>query len=251
MPEGDTIWHTAAMLREALLGRQITEVRPHGLSRLSGATVTAVEPIGKHLVIRFDNRYALHSHMRMRGVWQVYKPGERWHRPDWRLKALLQTTDAVAVCFDAPTIELLRNVASVTGHLGPDILADDWDVAEVVKLARQLDDKPVAEVLLDQRVTAGIGNVYRCEALWQQHVNPWKLTRDITDEQLAVLYATARTSLQSNIATSTWRRSFPGYGRGAVHRRAGRPCPRCGARILSKGIGENPRTVYWCPRCQT
>lgn len=250
MPEGDTIWRTAAQLRDALVGKQLTDAKPLGLSRLKGAGVIAVEPTGKHLVIRFDNGYALHSHMRMRGIWHVYGPGEKWHRPEWRLKALLQTSDAVAVCFDAPVVELIRNVVPVIGHLGPDILADDWNVHEVVRRARQLDDRPIAEVLLDQRVTAGIGNVYRCEALWQQRTNPWKVVRDLTDEQLAALYTTAREAMRSNLKPSTWRRSFPGYGRGAVHGRARRPCPRCGALIRSKGIGENPRTVYWCPGCQ-
>jgi|SRR5581483_2382049 len=251
MPEGDTIWRTAAILREPLVGRVIKQARPDALHRLTGATVTAVEPTGKHLVIRFDNGYALHSHMRMRGIWHVYRPGERWHRPEFRMKALLETDDAMAVCFDAPVVELIRNVHERVGHLGPDILADDWSVTEVIKRARQLNQLPVGELLLDQRVTAGIGNVYRCEALWHERVSPWKKTEELGDEQLAKVFETARTAMRANVTTNTWRRSFPGYGRGAVHGRAGRPCPRCGAPIRAKGMGENPRTVYWCAVCQT
>ena len=250
MPEGDTIWRTAAMLREPLVGKQVKHARPDGLSRVIGATVTAVEATGKHLVIRFDNGYALHSHMRMRGIWHVYKPGERWHRPVFRLKALLETDDAVAVCFDAPIVELIRNVNERIGHLGPDILADDWSAADVIKRARQLNQMPVGELLLDQRVTAGIGNVYRCEALWQQRVNPFKKTEQLTDDELTGLFETARKAMRANLSASSWRRSFPGSGRGAVHGRAGRPCPRCGTLIRSKGMGENPRTVYWCAVCQ-
>src|SRR5579871_5944873 len=101
MPEGDTIWRTAVMLRQPLVGKRLKRVKPEGLGRLIDATVTAVEPAGKHLVIRFDNGYALHSHMRMRGIWHVYRPGEKWHRPAFRLKAMLETEDAIAVCFDA------------------------------------------------------------------------------------------------------------------------------------------------------
>ena len=250
MPEGDTIWRTAAMLGEALAGKEIKQARPEGLRRVVGATVTAVEPTGKHLVIRFDNGYALHSHMRMRGIWHVYRNGERWHRPEWRMKATLETDGAVAVCFDAPVVELMRNTAPVIGHLGPDILADQWNVTEVTRRARQLNQTPVGEVLLDQRVTSGIGNVYRCEALWRQRINPWKKTQELTDEELANLFATARDAMRANLASSTWRRSFPGYGRGAVHGRAGRPCPRCGTLIQRRGMGENVRTVYWCARCQ-
>jgi endonuclease-8 len=251
MPEGDTIWRTAAHLRDALTGKRIKQARPERLSRLTGATVTAVEPTGKHLAIRFDNGYALHSHMRMRGVWHVYKPGERWHRPAFRMEARLETEEAVAVCFDAPIVELVRNVNERVGHLGPDILKDGWDSDEVIKRARQLNQLPIGDLVLDQRVTAGIGNVYRCEALWQERLSPFRNVSELTDEQLKNLFETARSAMRANLTTNTHRRSFPGYGRGAVHGRAGRPCPRCGAPIQSKGMGENPRTVYWCARCQT
>jgi endonuclease-8 len=251
MPEGDTIWRTAAMLRDALAGKRITQARPESLRRLISATVMAVEPTGKHLVVRFDNGYALHSHMRMRGVWHVYKPGERWQRPAFRLKALLETDSAVAVCFDAPIVELIRNVNERVGHLGPDILAEDWQPGEVLRRARQLNDLAVAELLLDQRVTAGIGNVYRCEALWQQRISPFKKTQEMSDTQLTDLFEAARKAMRANLTTGTWRRSFPGHGPAAVHGRAGRPCPRCLTPIRSKGMGENPRTVYWCDRCQT
>jgi endonuclease-8 len=110
MPEGDTIHRAATMLGSALLGKRVIAARPEHLRRLVGTTVSAVEPVGKHLVIRFDNGLALHSHMRMRGVWHVYRPGERWRRPAWQLKAALETADSVAVCFSAPIVELVRDV---------------------------------------------------------------------------------------------------------------------------------------------
>ena len=232
------------MLREALAGKRVNAVRPDGLSRLVGTSVTAVEPIGKHLVIRFDNGYALHSHMRMRGVWQVYRPGEPWRRPDWQLKALLETDGAVAVCFAAPVVELVRSVAPRVGHLGPDILGDDWSAADVVKRARRLDRLTVGEVLLDQRVTAGIGNIYRCQALWERRINPWKLTETIADEDLAALFEAARAAMRASLGGD--RRRQPSR----VHGRGGRPCPRCGTVIRVRMMGENPRLVYWCPRCQ-
>jgi formamidopyrimidine-DNA glycosylase len=248
VPEGDTIWRTAEQLREALSGKQIKSARPDGLGRVVGTTVASVEPVGKHLVIRFDNGYALHSHMRMRGVWQVYRPGERWRRPEWQLKAMLETDQAVAVCFGAPVVELVRNVQPVLGHLGPDILGETWSVGDVIKRARSLEGVPVGELLLDQRVTAGIGNVYRCEALWQRRVNPWTRPADMSDEDLTGLFEAARTAMRSNLS-GTWR-NFPGYGKGAVHGRRGRPCPRCGTIIQMRGMGENRRMIYWCPRCQ-
>jgi endonuclease-8 len=249
MPEGDTIWRTAEMLRSAIAGKQVRDVRPEGLRRLIGARVIAVEPVGKHLVIRFDSGLALHSHMRMRGVWQVYRPGERWRRPEWQLRAMLATEDAIATCFAAPVVELVRNVAPVLGHLGPDILRDDWSVADVVGRARSLDQMPIGELLLDQRVTSGIGNVYRCEALWQRRVNPWTPTGELTDEVLGALFESARAAMRANLRVGV-RRTFPGYGRGGVHGRRGRPCPRCGTLVQARMLGENPRLAYWCPHCQ-
>ncbi len=249
MPEGDTIWRAAAMLRERLAGRRVVRARPDALNRLAGSTVSAVDSIGKHLVIRFDNGWALHSHMRMRGLWQVYRHGERWRRPEWQAKAVLETADAVAVCFSAPVMEIVRDARAPLRHLGPDILADGWDSAEVVKRARALDPAPIGEVMLDQRVTAGIGNVYRCEALWQRRINPWAPTADLGDQQLAALFETARTAMRANLRGGYTRR-FPGYGKGAVHGRRGRPCPRCGTPVRMKAMGEHPRFVYWCPSCQ-
>ena len=250
MPEGDTIWRAAAELRTALAGKRVKAARPSGLAMVVGATVSAVEPVGKHLVIRFDNGFSLHTHMRMRGAWRVYRPGESWRRPEWQLRALIETDDAVAACFGAPVVELVRNVESRLRHLGPDILADDWSIDEVLMRARQLDALPVGELLLDQRVTAGIGNVYRCEALWRERVNPFGKTGDVSDASLRALFATARAAMRANLTSDPRRRTFPGYGRGAVHGRSGRPCPRCGTPIRSRLAGENPRVVYWCPACQ-
>src|SRR5256885_6688375 len=138
MPEGDTIWRAAAMLRDALAGKQVKQARPDGLRRLTGATVTAVEPTGKHLVIRFDNGYALHSHMRMRGVWRVYPPGERGHPPQGQLKAMLQTADGVAVCFRAAAGEPARHAPGRIRHLRPDPLRAAWNADEGGARARQL-----------------------------------------------------------------------------------------------------------------
>lgn len=249
MPEGDTIFRTAERLRGALQGKRVVGAQPDKLRRLVGTTVSDVQPIGKHLMIRFDNGLALHTHMRMRGVWQVYAVGQRATRPAWQLKVLLETEDTVAACFAAPVVELVRDETSSVGHLGPDILGPDWDVQVVVRRARSLGDVALGEVLLDQRVTAGIGNVYRCEALWQRKVNPWRKSSSLTDEDMAALFVSARQAMLANLSGGH-RRRFPGYGQGAVHGRAGRPCPRCGTLIKARAQGEHARLAYWCPRCQ-
>ena len=249
MPEGDKIWRTAAALRSRLEGKRVLLARPDALKRLAGTTVTGVDPVGKHLVIRFDSGLSLHSHLRMRGAWHVYRPGERWRRPEWQLKALLETEDAVAICFSAPVVELVRDVGARLGHLGPDMLADDWAAPDVVARARSLGAVAVGELLLNQRVTAGIGNVYRCEALWQRRINPWTPTAALDDQQLAALFETARAAMRANLGGDIHRR-FPGYDRAAVHARGGRPCPRCGTPIRVRAQGEHARATYWCPRCQ-
>jgi len=249
MPEGDTIFRTAEKLRQALQGKRVVSARPDQLKRLAGASVSDVQPVGKHLMIRFDNGLTLHTHMRIRGVWQVYPRGQKPGRPDWQLKAILETDEMVAACFAAPLVELIRDESSHVGHLGPDILGDDWDVASVVQRARSFGPAAIGEVMLDQRVTAGIGNVYRCEALWQRKVNPWKPADQLTDEELASLFEVARLAMRANLGGNL-RRRFPGYGGGAVHARGGRPCPRCGTLIKVRALGEHARLAYWCPACQ-
>jgi len=211
--------------------------------------VTEVKPVGKHLLIRFDNGLAIHSHMRMRGAWHVYAHGERWRRPAWQAKAVLETEDKVAVCFSAPVIDLVRDENAKVGHLGPDILGDTWRAEEVVARGRARGPAPIGELLLDQRVTAGIGNVYRCEALWLARVNPWKSSATLSDQELAALYESVRSAMRSNLDGAR-DRMFPGYGRAAVHSRGGRPCRRCGTRINVRAQGELARMTFWCPSCQ-
>jgi formamidopyrimidine-DNA glycosylase len=249
MPEGDTIFRTAEALRAGLKGKKIRHVGPDRLKRLAGTTVTDVAPIGKHLMIRFDNGLALHTHMRMRGAWHVYSPGQRWMRPQWQVKVVLETDDAVAVCFSAPVVDLVRDEATKVGHLGPDILGTEWNPLKAVNRARSLGSTTIGEVLLDQRVAAGVGNVYRCEAMWAQKINPWRPVAELGDDALVGLFDTAREAMRSNLGQSPFRR-FPGYGRGAVLGRAGRPCPRCGKLVRVRAQGEHARLTYWCPNCQ-
>lgn len=249
MPEGDTIWRMAEMLNAGLGGRRVVRARPDNLKRFEGRVITEVKPVGKHLLIRFDNGLAIHSHMRMRGAWHLYRRSEPWRRPDWQVKAVIETQDAVAVCFSAPLIEVVRGQGTGLDHLGPDILGQDWSAPDVVRRARATGSIAVGELLLDQRVTAGIGNVYRCEALWQCHINPWTPTAELDDDQLSALFETAHRAMQANLRGGMERR-FPGYGRGAVHGRGGRACPRCGTKINVRAQGELARMTFWCPTCQ-
>ncbi|MHB8611946.1 MAG: Fpg/Nei family DNA glycosylase [Candidatus Dormibacteraceae bacterium] len=243
MPEGDTILRTANHLRLRLAGRRITKASPEKFQRLVGSAVTEVSANGKHLLIHFDNGLVLHSHMRMTGSWHVYEPGERWRKPAWQAKAVLENESAVTVLFSAPVVELRRGkeVNLELSHLGPDILAPELDLEEILNRARKSPRQPLGELLLDQRVAAGIGNIYKCESLWRLKLDPWIPAAELDDEALGGLYREARKLMQAAL-----QRRSPH----AVHGRARRSCPRCMARIDCRRQGDPPRFTYYCPRCQ-
>jgi endonuclease VIII len=265
VPEGDTIFRTATTLRRWLAGRVITSARTRvpGLpaARLVGATVTAVESQGKHLLVRFSNGDTLHTHMRMSGSWHVYLAGERWHLPEWQARLVLEVADRVAVCFNAPTIELLASRAErlhpgLVG-LGQDLLgSDQLDLTAAIRRARQrAEESPlIGEMLLDQHVVAGIGNIYRCESLFLCAIDPWAPVAAVADTELGCLFETAAELLRANATGTRGSPVARAFGAGPerpwVYRRAGRPCRRCGSVIQSRRLGHQARTVYWCPVCQ-
>jgi endonuclease-8 len=250
VPEGDTIWRSAATLREQLTGRSLKEVEPEALRVLRGRSLEAVEPVGKHLLMRFSGGWTLHSHMRMSGSWHLYRPGERWRRPRHHARAVLEFEEWTAVCFSAPVLHVVRDEAPAIGHLGPDILAEDFRLDVVLVRARAAGPQPLGELLLDQRVCCGIGNVYKCESLWQRRLDPWRSSAELGDQELGELFETARALMRPNASRRAAPRRYPGSGREAVHGRRGRPCPRCGTPIRSRPQGEQGRWTYWCPRCQ-
>ncbi len=268
MPEGDTLHRTAAGLRPHLVGRAVTAARGHlpgpQIGRVIGATITSVEAIGKNLMIRFDNGLELRTHLRLNGSWHRYRRGERWRRPPGRARLVLETEDAVAVCFDCPTVELFEqrteHLHPALGRLGPDLLAPDFDAPEAIRRLRDPSraDLTIAEALLDQRALAGIGNVYKSEVLWIERISPFRHMPAVDDATLERLVATSRRLLLANIdrrrsaerVTTDGQRVAAGAPLWVYGRRA-RPCRRCGTPIQSSQQGsELPRTTYWCPRCQ-
>ena len=265
MPEGDTIFRTAEVLRAALVGRRITSARAQpqpgmrrvpDLSRLVGATVTSVESRGKHLLIAFDDGLTLRSHLRMTGSWHRYRPGERWRLPARRASAVLETPEAVVAAFDTPVMELLtdadlrRSLPLTT--LGPDLLSEEFDLAEALLRLRERDGEQLGNALLDQRAVAGIGNVYKSEVSFLERLDPWAPVAAFDDQELAGALRAARRLLQAN--TRGGARVTTGSGmRGQglwVYGRVGRPCRRCGTRIEQRRQGELARQTFWCPRCQ-
>ena len=258
MPEGDTLHRTAAGLRPYLVGRTVTAARTGGpgavpqVDRIVGREIRSVEALGKNLLIRFDGDLELRTHLRMNGSWHRYRPGERWRRPPSRARLVLEVPGAVAVCFDAPVVELFEERAEALhpslSRLGPDLLAPDFDAAEAVRRLRSAErrDQSICSALLDQTALAGIGNIWRNETLFSERIHPLTLVGDLDGDALHRLVATARRLLTVSAGS---RR--PGAAPMRVYRRTGRPCPRCGTAIRSDQLGGDiPRTTYWCPRCQ-
>jgi endonuclease-8 len=243
MPEGDTIWRSASAMRRRLAGRTVTAARPPALRRLTGRRLHSVEPVGKHLYMRFDGDLVLHTHMRMTGAWHLYAAGEPWRRAEHRATAVLEFDDVQAVLFAAPVCELVTP-DRVGAGLGPDILATGFDLADAVSRARSSDRATVGEVLLDQSVCAGIGIIYRCEALWHERVDPFAALDTVEDPTLRRVIARARDLLRRAAVADGFRASA------AVHGRAGRPCAACGTVISADSLGRPARVVFWCPTCQ-
>jgi len=257
VPEGDTLFRTAQGLRPYLVGRDVVAARAQGpgpvpqVQRIIGKRVDAVEAQGKNLLIRFDGGLELRTHLRMNGSWHRYRPGERWRRPPGRARLVLEVDGTVAVCFDAPVVELFETRAEIVhptlARLGPDLLSPDFDGAEAHRRLRAPEraEVSISEALLDQRALAGIGNIWRNETLFAERVDPFVRVRDLDDATLERLIATARRLLTQSAGLA------PGRAPTKVYRRAGRPCPRCGTPIRSgPSYGEIPRTTYWCPSCQ-
>jgi endonuclease-8 len=281
VPEGDTLFRTAATLHRWLAGRELTQastrVKGFPAHRLLGQQVDSVEAQGKHLLVRFESGDVLHTRLRMAGSWHVYRAGERWRRPESQARLVLTCGDRVAVCFNAPVVELLtpggEAVHPSLSRLGPDVLAAPLDLAEIRRRARSRSpDLAVGELLLDQRVAAGIGNIYRCEALFLERHSPWLPQSSLSDEDLDRLFTTSSRLMRASVAgrrpatvgtagpaPTPASSSAPALAAGAfdpalltryVYRRAGRPCRRCGTLIQARRQGELARTAYWCPTCQ-
>ena len=257
MPEGDTIAYAAQRMRPVLEGHMPDEIRTphprHALDRwperLSGRVVTEIRTHGKHLFICFQGDLVLHSHLRMTGTWGVYAPGRRWGRSPRLAWLVLERGGHQVVQFNGPVLELMTESRTRFDQrlaaLGPDILAGEFDSRRF--LARLRADDPtrgIGEALLDQRNVAGIGNIWKSEGLWEAALDPWRPLSSVTDEDaLAVIRA-----LRPRMLDSARRGRM--QGEAGVFRRAGRPCPRCGATVLARGQGDDNRTAFWCPGCQ-
>ncbi len=256
MPEGDTIRWAANRIRPVLEGKVPEEIRAHDRfaadrwpERLGGQPVTGVDTHGKHLFLRFDGELVLHSHLGMVGAWGVYRDGRRWHRAPRRAWLALRIAGTDVVQFDGPTLELItagrRRFDQRLAALGPDVLADELASSEVLRRLR-LDDptRPIGDALLDQRIVAGIGNMWKAEGCWEAQVDPWRPAVRVPDADVLLILERVRPRMTRSAQDGPRSIEKRVYGRG------GQPCPRCGTRIRSGGQWDDNRLTYWCPGCQ-
>ena len=257
MPEGDTVWLAAQRMHEAFAGEPLTasdfRVPQLATTDLSGRLVQEVVPRGKHMLTRLSGGLTLHTHFRMDGSWHLYRHGDPWTGgPAWQVRVVLENAAWQAVGYRMPVLELVEDEATVVGHLGPDVLAEDWDEDEALRRLREEPAREVGMALLDQRCLAGLGNLYRTEVLFLRGLTPWVTVGDVPD--LPALVRTGRRLMMAN--RGHWEQTTTGsMRRGQDHwvfERAGQPCRRCGTRIVSAEQGAKPyaRLSYWCPRCQ-
>jgi endonuclease-8 len=254
VPEGDTLHRTAARLRTALEGEAVLRFqapRLTGHRPRPGDLIHAVESVGKHLLIRFDRGIVLQTHMMMTGSWHLYRTNERWQRPAHQMRVLIEVDGWVAVCFAAPVVRtyLESDVATPVDHLGPDLCDANADLDDAFARMGRIPepDSTIAEVLLDQRVAAGVGNVYKSEVLFACRLDPFTPLRDVDPELRRRLLATASRQLRANLGSGP-RTTVPGGL--AVYGRSRRPCRVCDTPILMRHHGTQRRSTYWCPNCQ-
>jgi endonuclease-8 len=260
MPEGDTIHKLAAYLRPRLQGRRLDagQTRAAEGGDLAGRTVENVQARGKHLLVVFDDGRVLRTHLGMWGSWHHYRRGEVWKRPAREAAVVLNVADDVYVCFKPREVELLREqgvrARLLATHLGPDLIADCIDMDTVIARARECLDAqtPIIDVLLDQRPAAGIGNVYKSEILFLEHIHPLRCLEALQDSQLLRLYARARSLLRANLGGGprVTRRSDDTAGRLWVYGRQDQPCLVCRTPVRYALLGAGQRATYWCPCCQ-
>jgi endonuclease-8 len=241
MPEGDSL-HRAARRLQVLVGETVEVESPNpraaatGVAeQLDGRRLEGVEAVGKNLLLSFEGGLVLRSHLRMSGRWTVRARGTVTRGRPW---LVLRGRGREAVLWGGPVLELNKRAVR---RLGPDILARPPDLDRMVANLR-LAGGEIGDAVLDQRLVAGIGNMWKTEALWRAEVSPWRPVRETSDAELRAVLEEAARLMRRSVDTMREDR--------AIYRRAGRPCPRCRTPIESRGQGDANRTAYWCPSCQ-
>jgi endonuclease VIII len=243
VPEGDSL-HRAARRLQALVGQRVEVETPHPRAavkrlpeRLDGRRLDGVEAVGKNLLLRFEGGLVLRSHLRMKGRWRLERRGSARIGKPW---LVLRGEEHEAVLWNGAELELVGPRGAP--RLGPDILGDPPDFETMLARLRTAPERELGDALLDQRLVAGIGNLWRAESLWEARVSPWRRLDTVTDDELRTVLESAHRLMRTALDGRRPPRQ--------VYRRVGRPCPRCGGIVRSSPQGDHARIAYWCPDCQ-
>jgi endonuclease-8 len=274
MPEGDNIFRSARALNKALAGATVTGFETayaplasvHDNTPVTGRTIEKVESRGKWLLMYFSGDLILVTHMLMSGSWHIYRIGEKWRWTRQHMRVVLRTRDYEAVAFEVPVARfhtarsLERNTA--IPKLGPDLLGPKFSEDDAVARIRAHFEDEVGNVLLNQQVMAGLGNVFKSEVCFACKVHPFRTVASLSKMEIECLVDTARRMLAANVLESSGDRvtTYTGARRTTgnsnpsarvwVYGRQGQPCRRCGTAILMRRQGSGARSTYWCPECQ-
>ncbi|HKA02459.1 MAG TPA: DNA-formamidopyrimidine glycosylase family protein [Candidatus Solibacter sp.] len=267
MPEGDTIFRTAATLQRAIGGQVVTRFESivPKLERVDldtpivGRTVERVESAGKWLLMHFSGGLTLLTHMLMSGSWHIYRPGERWQCGRQHMRIVIETPRMLAVAFDVPVAEFhtTESLAKRRGFstLGPDLLAEEFDTETAIRNLQAQPEMEIASALLRQHVLAGIGNEFKSEVLFEARIHPFRRVDTLSMEEMRRILEVARRLLRDNVRQRsplrrTTRRVEPGENLW-VYNRSGQPCRKCGEPIVARRHTADGRLTFWCPRCQS
>jgi endonuclease-8 len=249
VPEGDTIAWTARRIRPVLLGQVPDEIvsprNPQWPARLAGVPITGVDAHGKHLFLHFGGALIIHSHLGMNGFWSVTR-----RPPSRRAWLVLRIGDQRVVQVGGSLLELItegrRRFDQRLAALGPDVLSTRFDASSFVRRLRSDDPtRTIGDALLDQHNIAGIGNLWKAEGCWAAAIDPWRRIDAVSDDEVVAIVEAIRPRMLRSAAEG------PRTIEPRVYARTGRPCPRCGTAIVSRGQGDANRTTYWCPGCQS
>jgi endonuclease-8 len=275
MPEGDTVFRTARNLGRALTGKPVTGFRStfpllmrfNDDTPLVGQTVDQVEARGKWLLIHFSGGGILTSHLLMNGRWHIYRKGERWQAPRLAMRIVIENGEYQVVGFRVPMARMHTEQSLARDlHIARsenDLLNEEFDAEAALQrlLARPRD--ALADVLLDQTVLAGIGNVFKSEICFVNGMNPFRAVETLTRDEAVVTISSAQKLLKANVLEDSGDTivTYRGQQRRTTHAsdpraslwvygRAGEPCRRCGEPIRRRIQGADARVTFWCPRCQ-
>jgi endonuclease VIII len=263
MPEGDTLFRIASRLRPALEGRAIVAALSHSFPNLAaidaeslvGNVLERVEARGKHLLLTFDDQRVIHSHLGMNGSWHLYPIGEPWRKPPHLAGVALRTETHEAVNFNPKLLRLTTTAAihrdPYLRRLGPDMMLEESDLAEVIARMLVYHASPIGEAVMNQTIACGIGNIYKSETLFLAKINPWTTVGELSHAELHRYLADARQLMRLNRHNGQRTTRFAGDGKRMwVYGRAGQPCFVCGTRVGVRRQGDAGRTTYWCAACQ-